>query len=372
MNPKKNKELIGQDQNIIGIIGKNGKSTTAHLIQNCLKELEINSTISKTAEFSQQMQNKSYEKNVKDVIIEVCKDDIKKNKANCIDFDALIYTNSGKEVDLNETWEMKRPFIALQINKTAIINTDDEQGSELCKMIIAETITYGINQPADIVARNIKLFIDKTRFDLYIKESFACRIEIPFFGLYNVYNILATIAYFLIQGYDPARIAQLLPKIPPLEGRFDTFSTSSSIKIVIDYARTPEAIEALLISLATICEGKIISVIGANGNTSEKTRESIGKNVLAHSNQVIITSDNPRNEEPQSIIYDLIKGTPRQNYRLCIDREKAIELALKLAKPQDVVVLLGKGHEKKQIIKDYTHVFCDKATAKYLVQKFEI
>jgi len=372
MNKLGNRELIGKDMNIIGIIGINGKSTIAHMIHHCYLALGIDSAVGITEEILQKIDDKSYEKKVKDAIIEICQSDIKEKKAGYIDFDTLIFTNSDENAEINDNWTMKRPFIALPLNKTAVINIDDEQGVDFCNMAIAQVITYGFNELADVKACNIKLSIDKTRFDLYHKGSFTCRIEIPYFGFYNLYNILATIAYFVSEGYEPVRIAQLLPNLPRMEGKFDTFLTDSQIRIIIDYARNPAAIKALLSSLKTVCSGNIVTITGANEKTSTSMRMLMGEVALSHSKQVVITSDNPGGEEPQNIIYDMIKGSVRQNYRLCIDREKAIEIALKLAKPQDVVVILGKGHEKKQIIKEKEHAFCDKKIAEYLIEKLEV
>ncbi|MCL1990872.1 MAG: Mur ligase family protein [Defluviitaleaceae bacterium] len=372
MNVTKNRTLVGNAFNITGIIGKSGKSTIAHMIHHCYLGLGIESETGTVTEILKKINDKSYEKKAKDVIMEVYQCDIKEKKVSYIDLDTLIFTNSGKDAEINESWTMKRPFIALPIDKIAIINIDDDQGLDFCNMTVAKTVTYGFNESADIQACYIKLAIDKTQFDLHYKGNFVCHIEIPYFGFYNVYNILATIAYFVSKGYEPVNISQLLSKLPQLTGRFDTFSTESQIRVIVDYARTPEATKSILTSLMAVCGGHVITVVGADGNTPRKTRELLGKNVLSYSKQAIITSDNPRTEEPQSIVYDMIKGSARQNYRLCIDREKAIEIALKMAKPKDVVVILGKGHETKQIVKDKVSFFCDKTTAKYFIRKLDI
>ena len=366
------RKILGKRLNIIGIIGKNGKSTIAEIVRHCYSTLGIKSKLSSAEEFSEKSLDETYEKPVKDVIIEISLRAIKYKKTSYIDFDSLIFTNSGKKIDPDEKWTMMRPFIALPLDKTAIINIDDAHGADFCDVTIGSTITYAINKPADIKACNIKLAIDKTEFDLHYKGSFACKIKIPYFGIYNVYNTLAAVAHLVNLGYNPEKIALLLQDLPQIEGRFDTFTTQTGIKIVVDHARTPESIGAVLKSLAIACRGSIITVVGADEATSAAERTAIGKSALAYSKQVIFTTDNPRAEEPQSIIYDITKGNIRQNYRICIDREKAIEIALKMAEQQDVVILLGKGHKKIQAIGGKTNFFCDKTTAKYLVQKFEI
>ena len=372
MNEQIDPTRFGKGFNIIGIIGKNGKSTLAQMIHHCYLALEIANELESATEFFKKMHTESYEKSIKDVIIEVSVCEIKAKKASYIDFGTLIFTNSSKNADMDELWTMRRPFIALPIVKTAIVNIDDEHGENVCDVTVAKIMTYGLGEAADLQARNIRPFMDKTTFDLYYEGNFTCNVEIPYFGIYNVYNSLATIAYFISEGYKPERIVQLLPNLPKIEGKFDLILTDTDISVIIDYARNPEAIESVLTALGTICEGDVITVVGADGNERVAERASIGKVVLAHSKQVIITNDNPRMEEPQNIIYDLIKGSVRQNYRICMDREKAIEIALKMAKPKDVVVILGRGHEKTQIIGEKVTVFCDKTVAKYLIQKFEI
>ena len=362
------RKIRGKEQSVVGIVGKNGKSTIAQILHHCYTELGKSHSVQSVIEFF----DESYEIFEKDVIMEVSLCAIKDKLASYVDFDSLIFTNSGKDASLDEQWTVKRPFIALPLEKTAIINIDDDLGADLCDVTIASTITYAINKPADINARNIKLSFDKTEFDLFYKGSFAGRIQTPFFGIYNIYNTLTAVAHLISVDYDPEKIAQLLLDLPQIEGRFDRFTTESGISVVVDYARNPEAIGAVLRSLATVCQGNIITVIGADANTTATKRSALGKNALKHSKQVIFTTDNSRKEDAQSIIYDIIKGNVRQNYRICIDREKAIDVALKMAKPKDVVIVGGKGHEKIQIIGEATRFFCDKKTASYLVEKYEI
>ena len=367
MNAIENKKLLGKKLNTVGVVGKNGKSAIGQMLHHCYLALEINNKFESVAEFLNKIVSESYEKSIRNVIIETCLCSIKERKASYIDFDSLIFTNSSEYTDSDEKWTMMRPFIALPLDKMAIINLDDDHGAAFCEITIAKTLTYGIKNPADIIARDIKLAIDKTEFNLYYKGDFAHRVEIPYFGVHHVYNALATIAHLVGEGYNPVRIAKLFPSLPQIEGCFDTFTTDTDIKVIVSDARTLEAINTVLKSLVTVCLPNIITVIGVGEATNMKERVAIGKSVLAHSKKVIFTNANPQTKEPQSIIYDLIKESIKQNYRICIDREKAIEIALKMAQPKDVVILLGNRHDNNQRTR-----FCDKATAKYLAHKFEI
>ena len=366
------KKMLGKDQNVVGVIGKNGKSMISHFIKHCFGTLDYENKITKAENFSKKMHQDIYELDAKNVIIETSVCEIEENYASYIDFDHLIYINSAKYANTNDIWTMKRPFIALPINKKAIINLDDEHGADFTDITIADVISFGIREEADLRAANIKLTFDDTTFDLYYKGDFICETTIPFFGNYSVYNTLATVAYFVSLGHQPGKIAGILTGIPKLNGKFEQVQTGNDIRVFVDYARNPDAIESVLKSLNTLCMGDIISVVGADGFTNRHDRSKMGKITLALSKNVVFTNDNPRTEEPQGILYDMIRDSVRQNYRICTDREKAIEIALKMAKPNDVVLLFGKGHEKVQIVGEKIKNFCDVKTANYLIHKYEI
>lgn len=378
--------------NMVGVTGTNGKTTVTHLIHYVYNLLETPNgligtnaykvpdaaNVTNTTPMSlvlNKMLASTYENDTKNVIMEVSSHGIKENRIDHIDFDTFIFTNLSKDhLDYHKNmddymWTKMRPFIALPANKTAIINIDDKFGHYYCDVTLAKTLTYGLQKSADFSARNIKQSIDKTEFDLYYKGEFSCIIVIPYFGIYNVYNVLAAIAYLVNEGYSPERLALLLKDLPPIAGRFDTFKTDSGIYVVVDYAHTPDAIENVLKSLSAVAKGNVISVLGAGGDRDRSKRGPMGKAALAYSKHVIFTSDNPRSEEPHSIIYDMLGDSIKQNYTLCIDREIAIEKALKMAKPNDVVIVLGKGHEKIQVVKNKTKPFCDKTVAQYIINK---
>ena len=380
---------------MVGVTGTNGKTTVTHLIYYIYQALKIDCGLIGTNAYKVPVAEKvvnttpmslvlnkmlasTYENDVKNVIMEVSSHGIKESRIEHINFDIFIFTNlSPDHLDYHKNmddymWTKMRPFIALSAAKTAIVNIDNEYSSYLCDVTIAKTLTYGLQAAADFSARNIQQDIEFTEFDLYYKGRFLCRITTLYFGIYNVYNTLAAIAYFASVGYNPKDISILLKQAPAIDGRFDTFKTNSGVYVVVDYAHTPDAVANVLKSLSAVAKGDIISVLGAGGDRDRKKRPIMGKNALAYSKHVVFTSDNPRYEEPFSIIYDMLGGNVRQNYTLCIDREIAIEKALKMAKPGDVVIILGKGHEKTQSIKGKTTVFCDKTVAKYIIQKYEL
>lgn len=366
------KKLIGTNQNIIGVIGKNGKSTIGQMIEFIFKNLHLSNDFTEVEKFLQKSKTESYENDVKNVIIEVCVDEIKHNKVNLIDFNSLIYTNSAFVLQNDEKWTKIRPFIALSISDLAIINVDDSIGKELINLTNAQTVTYGLSDIANISAKNINLAINGTSFDLYINREFVKTVRIPYFGTYNVLNTLATLAYFHALDYNLEQIFGLLEKLPHLSGKFDYFATETKKHIIIDYARNPESIETLLNSVQSVAGANIFAVVGSDAKQCKSTRSQLGKVILPKCLSVVITNDNPRDVEPQHLIYDIISDTVWQNYRICLDREKAIEIALKMMKENDTLLILGRGHENKQYIKDKINKFNDLLTAKYLVEKFSI
>jgi len=359
------------DEFILGIVGSCGKSTISTIVSHCYFSLEMQNLALTASEFHEKLPPEDYEKHIKNVIIEVSLDEIIEKKTNKVGFDALIFSNACKNVKNDDCWHLKRPFIALNVEAVAILNNDDGHFQDFSDVTPAKIITYGLHENANVQARNISLTLDGATFDLYEDGEFIERIFSPYFGIYNIYNILAAIAFFVSIGFSSTRIVPLIADLPPIEGKFDKFDSLNNISIIVDYARTSSSINAILASISSVCKGNIITVIGAKGDTSINERKLIGKHVCSHSKTVILTSDNPAGNDVGHIIYDMMQGTVKQNYRICINREKAIEIALKLAQPNDIILILGKGCEKVQVINAKKHYFCDKATANYLVNNLK-
>ena len=380
---------------MVGVTGTNGKTTVTHLIHHVYELLEVKSgligtnryvvpdapKVTNTTPISHDlnaMLASSFDSGIRHVIMEVSSHGIKENRVDHIDFDAFVFTNLTEDhLDYHPNfddymWTKMRPFIALAARADAIINIDDAHGRYFCDVTKAKITTFGLSIHADFRAINIIQQIDSTTFDLFYKNQFVANVETNMFGTYNVYNVLATIAYFYTEGYQPKRLAKLFAQLPQTSGRFETFKTTTGIYVVVDYAHTPDAIRHVLKSLSTVAPRSVLTVVGAGGDRDASKRAGMGKYALAHSTHVVFTSDNPRSEDPQAIIYDMLKGSVKTNYSICIDRERAIEKALKMAKPKDVVILLGKGHEQTQTIKGETRAFCDKKVAHYWVEKLGI
>ena len=384
-----------KDMNLVGVIGTNGKTTITYLIQHVFECLGIDSGLigtngswvgqkkraTHTTPMSPDLNDLLLEgvrHNLPYVVMEVSSHGIKENRVDQIDFNRLVFTNITEEhLDYHKTFEdylftKMRPFIQFNDynqNKMAIINCDDENASSFISVTNGKVLTYGCSPLADLCAKDIVYNLERTNFALYVKNKFITNMTIPLFGKYNVYNVLAVMGYFYSLGYDPLEIVPFIENVSVIEGRFEYVKSDSGVTVVIDYAHNPDAIFQVLSCLNVIAKGKIMTVLGAGGNRDKAKRKIMGKHATYLSDHVFFTSDNPRNEDPLSIIYDLLSGTSSVNYTVIVDRAKAIEAALKKAKADDFVVILGKGHEKTQNINGNIVPFNDKIVVEEVIRK---
>lgn len=384
-----------KDMNLVGVIGTNGKTTITYLIQHVFECLGIDSGLigtngswvgqkkraTHTTPMSPDLNDLLLEgvrHNLPYVVMEVSSHGIKENRVDQIDFNRLVFTNITEEhLDYHKTFEdylftKMRPFIQFNDynqNKMAIINCDDENASSFISVTNGKVLTYGCSPLADLCAKDIVYNLERTNFALYVKNKFITNMTIPLFGKYNVYNVLAVMGYFYSLGYELIEIVPFIENVSVIEGRFEYVKSDSGVTVVIDYAHNPDAIFQVLSCLNVIAKGKIMTVLGAGGNRDKTKRKIMGKHATYLSDHVFFTSDNPRNEDPLSIIYDLLSGTSSVNYTVIVDRAKAIEAALKKAKSDDFVVILGKGHEKTQNINGNIVPFNDKIVVEEVIRK---
>ncbi|MDE5978365.1 MAG: UDP-N-acetylmuramoyl-L-alanyl-D-glutamate--2,6-diaminopimelate ligase [Turicibacter sp.] len=381
--------------NLIGVIGTNGKTTITYLIQQVFECLGVDSGLigtngswvgekkkaSHTTPMSldlNELLDEGVKNNLPYLVMEVSSHGIKENRVDQIHFDRLIFTNITPEhLDYHKTFEdylftKMRPFVQMndyQEDKVAIINGDDEHADYFIGATNGKVLTYGCQSRADFLAKDIEYTLECTAFSLYVKGVFIKRIKTPLFGKYNVYNILSVLAYFYSLGYHLLKIIPFLENASRVEGRFEYLKTDDGVTVVIDYAHNPDAIFQVLTCLNVVAKGQIITVLGAGGNRDKGKRKIMGQHATRLSDHVFFTSDNSRNEDPLNIVYDLLSGTNSVNYTVILDRAKAIEGAIKKAKPHDLVVILGKGHEKTQNINGKIVPFSDKIVVEEVIRK---
>ncbi|WP_304340756.1 UDP-N-acetylmuramoyl-L-alanyl-D-glutamate--2,6-diaminopimelate ligase [Metaclostridioides mangenotii] len=249
-----------------------------------------------------------------------------------------------------------------------IINIDDEGGQKIyenIKDLDTPCYTYGIENKADFMAKDIKSDSDGVSYRL-ITPTYEEVIFVPVPGMFTVYNTLAVIAACYNLGIDKSVYKEGLRVTKGVSGRFETVPNDRGMSVIVDYAHTPDALENVLKTSMEFAKGRVISVFGCGGDRDSEKRPLMGEIGQKYSDVCFITSDNPRTEDPNTIIEDVLKGIDINvdNYNVVVDRKDAIEKAVAIAKEGDVVIITGKGHEDYQIIGTTKHHFDDKEVAK--------
>ena len=361
--------------NMIGITGTDGKTTVATIISQLLdkcayigtnginynnyKEKTSNTTpgLDKTIPLFYDMVNN----NIKTVSMEVSSEALYYNRVDGIKFNCSILTNITKEhLNTHKTLENYINCKCKLFDNTigpCILNKDDEHFSEVAKHC-KKIYTYGKNNNNDLYFKNVKLDIDKTTFTI-VYENKEYQIISPLIAMFNVYNLCAALLALLSLGFD---LNKLIPKIKNIKisGRLENIDMGQNFKIIVDYAHTPNGISKLLEFINSLVFNKLIVVFSEPGERDKSKRASKGYNVITNSDYAIVTSQDPRGENPMDIANDLIdKVKNYKNYEIILDRSKAIKKALDIANKDDIVLIIGKGSENYQILKDKIIEFCD-------------
>jgi UDP-N-acetylmuramoyl-L-alanyl-D-glutamate--2,6-diaminopimelate ligase len=242
----------------------------------------------------------------------------------------------------------------------ALTNIDDKVGEVMLQNTRARRYTYSLRQPADFSGKIIESRLDGTLMSFNGNE-----VEVLFTGKFNAYNLTAVYGASVLMGFEPEKVLVDMSRLVPVAGRFQTFRSASGITAVVDYAHTPDAVVNVLSAIREVVgsAGRIITVVGAGGNRDKGKRPIMAREAALRSDRVILTSDNPRDEEPAEILHDMEAGlddTTRPSVLSIVDRREAIRTAVALAAPGDVVLIAGKGHEDYQEIKGVKHHFDDR------------
>ena len=234
----------------------------------------------------------------------------------------------------------------------AIINIDDEWGNKLRIDDGVELITYGIdNDLADINARNVEFFADGVGFTLCAMGK-EYRVKVPTPGRFSAYNALSAAGCAFAVGASPDAVAEALNRSTGIKGRAEVFPTGRDFTIILDYAHTPDGVENILSSMRAVSKGRLVSLLGCGGDRDPYKRPIMGEAAARLSDFVIVTSDNPRTEDPEEIIRQILPGVEEHDtpYTVIVNRREAMKYAVEHAQPGDVIVMAGKGHEDYQII----------------------
>ena len=376
----------------IGVTGTNGKTTVINLIHAIfnreIKTAKIG-TLGMAFEKDQvktslttpesidifEFLAAAHKQGCKAMVMETSSVALKVHRVAHLHFSQGIFTNfSGDHLDFHQTMEDYLDsklilFKNLTMENWAIINIDDPSAIKIIEQLNCKYLTYGFSKDADVRPMKYKLTLDGIQATLDTPRG-KINIKSALLGRVNLANIMAAVSSAVIKGISLENIAAAVQDFKPVKGRLDR-AYSGDFSVLIDYAHTDKALEGMLQSLKEIATNRIILVFGAGGSRDKTKRPRMGNVACQYADFVVVTSDNPRKEDPQAIIQDILQGFAQdfKAYIVEIDREKAIEKALDMAQPGDLVVIAGKGHEDYQIFKDKTIHFDDYEMVKTILDK---
>ncbi|MBQ7142076.1 MAG: UDP-N-acetylmuramoyl-L-alanyl-D-glutamate--2,6-diaminopimelate ligase [Bacteroidaceae bacterium] len=298
--------------------------------------------------------------------MEVSSHSIVQNRIGGLTFAGGLFTNITRDhLDYHKTFEnyikaKKLFFDRLPKAAFAITNADDKNGMVMVQNTQAQVKTYSVQSPADFKAKIIECHFEGMYLNINGKE-----VGVQFIGKFNVSNLLAVYGAAVMLGKEEQEVLVALSAMKPVNGRFEALRSPSGYTAIVDYAHTPDALENVLNAIHGVLDGKgeVITVCGAGGNRDKGKRPLMAREAVKQSDRVIITSDNPRFEEPQDIINDMLAGLDEEQMKKVIaivDRRQAIKTACMMAKSGDVILVAGKGHEDYQDVKGVKHHFDDK------------
>ena len=290
-----------------------------------------------------------------------------------LDFDGALFTNLTRDhIDYHKTFDnyrdtKKRLFDGLKKEAFAVTNKDDKNGLVMTQNCKAEVKTYSTRSLADYKAQILEEGFDGMMLSINGKEVF-----VPLVGRFNVSNLLCIYGAALNLGFDELEVLRVLSTLKPVNGRFETIHSAKGWTAIVDYAHTPDAVDNVIQTIREIKKegAKLITVVGCGGNRDKGKRPMMAKIAKQGSEQLILTSDNPRDEEPKDILKDMTDGLTEEELRSTLvieDRAVAIQTACTLAQANDVILIAGKGHEDYQIIKGVKHHFDDHEIVKKYV-----
>jgi UDP-N-acetylmuramoyl-L-alanyl-D-glutamate--2,6-diaminopimelate ligase len=383
---------------LIGVTGTNGKTTVTTLLKQLLESegekvgligtisnligneiIPTTCTTPESRELSELMR-KMIDAGVHTCVMEVSSHALALSRVAALDFDIAVFTNLTQDhLDFHKTMQdylasKELLFKSLKDTAVAVTNADDDFGEAIVKSTVANVHSYSVqhSEPdgirGDLFASHVELRLSGTHFNIQKRYSDERSvIETKLVGEFNVENILAAVSalYFGVSGWTLEKLASRIRDVRAARGRFEDILLPNGATAIIDYAHTPDALQNVLETIRAITgpDGLIITIFGCGGNRDKGKRPKMGYIASELSDRVIVTNDNPRNEQPEAIANDIFDGIPSTKIKNAIrvlDRREAIYEGLKWAKAGDIVLIAGKGHEDYQIVAGQKHHFDDR------------
>ncbi len=378
----------------LAVTGTNGKTTVAFLVRSVMRRAGLKCGLIGTIEYDTgrqcypaglttpdpfdiaRMQREMVDAGATHMIVEASSHSLQQNRLHGIDFKAAAFTNlGGDHLDYHQTTEdylaaKTKLFSALSNEATAILNKESSQSQTIAKKTAAPITYYAVDQTADIVGAVRKTDHSGSVFNITYQDNMA-EVQTPLIGRYNISNHLAAAGLCLACSIDLNTVAAGLSDLKAIPGRLERLE-GPDFSVIIDYAHTDDALRNVVHTLRPICKGKLIVVFGCGGDRDRTKRPRMAEAVKDVANFMIITNDNPRTEDPEQIIHDIIEGLKAPQVEMIVvepDRRKAIQMAIETATKDDIILLAGKGHEDYQIIGTQKIPFSDKAVALEYINK---
>ena len=377
---------------IVGITGTNGKTTTTYIMETLLGEniarlgtieykigdeiIDAPNTTPESLDIIK-MCKKAVDKGINYLVMEVSSHALELGRVDMLKFDTAVFTNLTQDhLDFHKTMEnyfeaKSKLFSKLKDGAKGVVNIDDEWGKKLYKKESSKCVSISLDT-ANITGR----IAEYTNHDMVVEiaykgEKYSFTTELM--GKFNLYNILGAIGAATALGIDIKDIIEKMKSVKKVPGRFETINEKQDYMVVVDYAHTDDGLINILQALKELKKGKIITVFGAGGDRDKTKRPKMAKAAAKYSDYVIITSDNPRTEDPSEILKDVEAGLieinfPKERYEIIEQRENAIAKAVEIVQTGDIVLIAGKGHETYQIIGKEKHHFDDREVARKYIK----
>ncbi len=368
---------------LVGITGTSGKTTTSYLIHHLFKHSGLIGTIESIIGDHRiksdlttpdcvtcyKLLKEMCSAKLSSAVMEVTSHALSQNRVDGILFDVALFTNLTPEhLDYHSSMEAyakekAKLFSRLKKNGAAILNADDPWAAHM--KTNHSIITYGIEKEADFRAEEIQMDLSGTKFTLHYRGKME-NIKLPLIGKFNVYNALGAIAAADFKGIEMSEIKKQVASFKSVAGRLQSVPCKEGSYVFVDFSHKTDALRNVLQTLDQLRKGRIITIFGCGGNRDKEKRPQMARVAEEYSDIVIVTTDNPRNEDPDEIIREIQKGFLKKNYLIESCRKKAIEKGLSLLEKGDTLLIAGKGHETNQIFRERSIFFDDVQVAREL------
>jgi UDP-N-acetylmuramoyl-L-alanyl-D-glutamate--2,6-diaminopimelate ligase len=387
----------------VGVTGTNGKTTTTHLIRAVFEASGVPCGLTGTvhtligreerpvehttpeAPDLQALLAEMVEAGLTAAVMEVSSHALALARVDRVWFDVGVFTNLTQDhLDFHQTFEEyfrakarlferlgQGPAKAKGGPRAAVLNRDDPHWERLARLCAVPVVTYGLHPAADVRAEAVASGTAGSDFAVVLRGGWRGPAHVPLPGRFNVQNALAALAVGMVWGLDPDRMVAALAQSPGVAGRFERIDCGQPFTVIVDYAHTPDGMENVLKAARELAAGQVGVVFGAGGDRDRGKRPLMGRVAGERADWAVVTSDNPRSEDPLAIIAEVVAGIEAVTGRYAVepDRARAIAAAIDRAGPGDVVLILGKGHETYQIFRDRTIHFDDREVARQVLRE---